>query len=139
MDFLSSVNSLGTVPMLVLITVIFILLVREVKRENENLSRSFDRHRQDVDKALEEYRAAAERVANVQNQAIAEYKVSTNKQIASQDAAIRKMEERLVAVEKDYAERTYVQEIVSGWRNEIRRIDDKLTKVLMNGMNRKEG
>lgn len=139
MDFLSSVNSLGTVPMLVLITVIFILLVREVKKENENLSRSFDRHRQDVDKALEEYRAAAERVANVQNQAIAEYKVSTNKQIASQNTAIRKMEERLVAVEKDYAERTYVQEIVSGWRNEIRRIDDKLTKVLMNGMNRKEG
>lgn len=139
MDFLSSVNSLGTVPMLVLITVIFILLVREVKKENENLSRSFDRHRQDVDKALEEYRAAAERVANVQNEAIAEYKVSTNKQIASQNTAIRKMEERLVAVEKDYAERTYVQEIVSGWRNEIRRIDDKLTKVLMNGMNRKEG
>ena len=113
MDFLSSVNSLGTVPMLVLITVIFILLVREVKKENENLSRSFDRHRQDVDKALEEYRAAAERVANVQNEAIAEYKVSTNKQIASQNTAIRKMEERLVAVEKDYAERTYVQEIVS--------------------------
>lgn len=139
MDFLSSVNSLGTVPMLVLITVIFILLVREVKKENENLSRSFDRHRQDVDKALEEYRAAAERVANVQNEAIAEYKVSTNKQIASQNTAIRKMEERLVTVEKDYAERTYVQEIVSGWRNEIRRIDDKLTKVLMNGMNRKEG
>lgn len=139
MDFLSSVNSLGTVPMLVLITVIFILLVREVKKENENLSRSFDRHRQDVDKALDEYRAAAERVANVQNEAIAEYKVSTNKQIASQNTAIRKMEERLVAVEKDYAERTYVQEIVSGWRNEIRRIDDKLTKVLMNGMNRKEG
>ena len=139
MDFLSSVNSLGTVPMLVLITVIFILLVREVKKVNENLSRSFDWHRQDVDKALEEYRAAAERVANVQNQAIAEYKVSTNKQIASQNTAIRKMEERLVAVEKDYAERTYVQEIVSGWRNEIRRIDDKLTKVLMNGMNRKEG
>ena len=139
MDFLSSVNSLGTVPMLVLITVIFILLVREVKKENENLSRSFDRHRQDVDKALEEYRAAAERVANVQNEAIAEYKVSTNKQIASQNTAIRKMEERLVAVEKDYAERTYVQEIVSGWRNGIRRIDDKLTKVLMNGMNRKEG
>ena len=139
MDFLSSVNSLGTVPMLVLITVIFILLVREVKKENENLARSFDRHRQDVDKALDEYRAAAERVANVQNEAIAEYKVSTNKQIASQNTAIRKMEERLVAVEKDYAERTYVQEIVSGWRNEIRRIDDKLTKVLMNGMNRKEG
>lgn len=139
MDFLSSVNSLGTVPMLVLITVIFILLVREVKKENEDLSRSFDRHRQDVDKALEEYRAGCERVANVQNQAIAEYKVSTNKQIASQDAAIRKMEERLVRVEKDYAERTYVQEIVSGWRSEIRRIDDKLTKVLMNGMNRKEG
>ena len=29
MDFLSTVNALGTVPLLVLITVIFILLVRE--------------------------------------------------------------------------------------------------------------
>ena len=131
MDFLSSVNSLGTVPMLVLITVIFILLVREVKRENEDLSRSFDRHRQDVDKALEEYRAGCERVADAQNKAIAEYKLSTDRQIASQNSAIRKMEERLAAVEKNYAERTYVQEVVSGWRSEIRRLDDKLTEVLM--------
>lgn len=131
MDFLSSVNSLGTVPMLVLITVIFILLVREVKKENEDLSRSFDRHRQDVDKALEEYRAGCERVADAQNKAIAEYKLSTDRQIASQNSAIRKMEERLAAVEKNYAERTYVQEVVSGWRSEIRRLDDKLTEVLM--------
>lgn len=131
MDFLSSVNSLGTVPMLVLITVIFILLVREVKRENEDLSRSFDRHRQDVDKALEEYRVGCERVADAQNKAIAEYKLSTDRQIASQNSAIRKMEERLAAVEKNYAERTYVQEVVSGWRSEIRRLDDKLTEVLM--------
>lgn len=139
MDFLSSINSLGTVPLLVLITVIFILLVREVKRENENLSHSFDRHRQDVDKALAEYKAGTERIADVQNKAIAEYKLSTDRQIASQNTALRKMEERLTAIEKDYAEKTYVQEAMSGWRTEIRRIDDKLDRVLLSEAARKEG
>ena len=112
MEFLSSINSLGTVPLLILILVIFILLFKEVKKENQALSRSFDKHKEYVDAAIKEY------------------KETTDKQI-------EKMEERLRSVETEYAEKTYIQEQMSGWRTEIRRIDEKLDRVLISEAGRK--
>lgn len=84
MEFISVVNSLGSLPLFVLIVVIFILLLKEVKKDNE-ITRT----------------------------------------------ALQKMEERIRIIEQDYAEKSYVQEINSNWRTEIRRIDEKLDKILM--------
>lgn len=131
MEFLSTVNSLGTVPLLVLITAIFILLVREVKKDGDHLRSSLEAHRKEVDRALAEYKAGVERQVEAQNKAIAEYKVSVDRHIEVQNKQLEKLEERLRLVETEYAEKTYVQEINSGWRTEIRRIDDKLDRVLM--------
>lgn len=114
MEFLSSVNSLGTIPLLILIIVIFILLFREIKGENRRLSKAFDDHKAALDKVF------------------GDYKEDVDRQIKSQNLIIEKMEARLRTVETDYAEKTYVQEAMSGWRTEIRRIDDKLDRVLIN-------
>lgn len=133
MDFLSTVNSLGTVPLLVLITAIFILLVREVKKDGDHLRSALESHRKEVDRALAEYKAGVERQVEAQNKAIAEYKVSVDRHIEIQNKQLEKIEARLRMVETDYAEKTYVQDAMSGWRQEIRRIDDKLDKVLMGG------
>lgn len=131
MDFLGTINALGTVPLLVLITVIFILLVREVKKDGDHLRSALEAHRKEVDRALAEYKAGVERQVEAQNKAIAEYKVSVDRHIEVQNKQLEKLEERLRLVETEYAEKTYVQEINSGWRTEIRRIDDKLDRVLM--------
>ncbi len=119
MEFLSSINSFGTVPLLILIVVIFILLFKEVKKENQALSRSFDKHKEYVDAAIKEY------------------KETTDRQIEVQNKQLEKMEERLRSVETDYAEKTYIQEQMSGWRTEIRRIDEKLDRVLLSEAGRK--
>ena len=42
----------------------------------------------------------------------------------------KELEKRIRVIETEYAPRTYVQEVVSGWRNEIRNLNDKLDKVL---------
>lgn len=111
MEFLSSVNSLGTVPLLILIVVIFILLFREVKKDNERTSARLEAHEAKMDKQMKEHRE------------------SVDKQISMQNRTVEKMEERLRAVEQDYATKTYVQEVVSGWREEIRRLNDKLDRM----------
>lgn len=113
MEFLSTVNSLGIVPLLILILVIFILLFKDIRKDNERMARELQDHEAKISASIKEY------------------KTTTEKQIAAQNAALEKMESRIRAVEMDYAEKTYVQEVNSSWRTEMRRIEDKIDKMLM--------
>lgn len=113
MEFMSIINSFGSIPLLVLLIVIFILLLREVKKDNRDTRNSLDGFRNAIEKQIKEH------------------KLSTEKLIDNQNTAIEKMEERLRVIEQDYADKAYVQEINSNWRTEIRRIDEKLDKILM--------
>ena len=113
MEFLSTVNSLGIVPLLILILVIFILLFKDIRKDNERMARELQDHEAKISASIKEYKA------------------TTEKQIAAQNAALEKMESRIRAVEMDYAEKTYVQEVNSSWRTEMRRIEDKIDKMLM--------
>lgn len=113
MDFLGTVNTLGAIPLLTLIVVIFILLFREVKKDNKRISEALESHSAKIDKQIREYKAI------------------TDRQIEAQNIEIGKMEERLRIVESDYAKKTDVQEAISGWRMEIRHINDKLDRILM--------
>lgn len=113
MEFLSTINSLGIIPLLVLMLVIFILLFKDIRKDNERMAQELKDHEEKISSSIKEYKTA------------------TEKQIAAQNAALEKMECRIRAVEMDYAEKTYVQEVNSSWRTEMRRIEDKIDKVLM--------
>ena len=113
MEFMSIINSIGTVPLLILILVIFILLIKDIRKDNDAMARELKEHEAKL------------------NSAIKEYKETTEKQISQQNLIIEKLDNRLRVVETDYAEKTYVQEVNSSWRSEIRHINDKLDKVLM--------
>ncbi len=113
MEFLSTVNSLGIIPLLILMLVIFILLFKDIRKDNERMAQELKDHEEKISSSIKEYKA------------------TTEKQIAAQNAALEKMENRIRAVEMDYAEKTYVQEVNSSWRTEMRRIEDKIDKVLM--------
>ena len=63
-------------------------------------------------------------------QDIAEHKAATEKMVDSLREVDKELEKRIRVIETEYAPRTYVQEVVSGWRNEIRNLNDKLDKVL---------
>lgn len=124
MEFTSVVNSLGSLPLLILIIVIFILLLKEVKKDNERTRTALQQYKQHSDESLKEYKASIDKQ-------IKEHSTSTEKLLSNQNAALQKMEERIRIIEQDYADRAYVQEINSNWRTEIRRLDEKLDRILM--------
>lgn len=124
MEFTSVVNSLGSLPLLILIVVIFILLLKEVKKDNERTRTALQQYKQHSDESLKEYKASIDKQ-------IKEHSASTEKLLSNQNAALQKMEERIRIIEQDYADRAYVQEINSNWRTEIRRLDEKLDRILM--------
>lgn len=124
MEFLSVINSIGTIPLLVLIVVIFILLFREVKKDNQDTKNSLSIHKREMAENLAEYkRETAE--------SLAEYKTLVDKQLAAEEKVLKELDLRLRTVETDYAKKTDVQEALSGWRMEIRHLSDKIDKVLL--------
>lgn len=124
MEFTSVVNNLGSLPLLILIIVIFILLLKEVKKDNERTRSALQQYKAHSDEALKEYKASIDKQ-------IKEHSTSTEKLLSNQNAALQKMEERIRIIEQDYADKAYVQEINSNWRTEIRRLDEKLDRILM--------
>lgn len=113
MEFFSAINSIGTIPALILILVIFILLYKEVKKDNIGIAKELKSHEDAISQKLKEYQE------------------TVDKQISMQNSLLEKLEDRLRAVETDYAEKTYVQECNSGWRTELRRVDEKLDRILL--------
>lgn len=114
MEFISIVNTiLGTVPLLILITVIFILLFKENKKEIDRLGISVKGIREDVRQQLEQ----AEEQSKARD--------------AKQDQIAEKLEARISEIEKNYADKAYVQESVGGWRTEIRELSNRMDKLMM--------
>lgn len=123
MEFLSVINSLGTVPFLALLVIIFIMLFREVKADNARTQKHMKEYEEKFDRRFTKHEEAIA-------EDIAEHKAATEKMVDSLREVDKELEKRIRVIETEYAPRTYVQEVVSGWRNEIRNLNDKLDKVL---------
>lgn len=113
MEFLSIINGLGTIPLLILLIVVFIILIKDIKKENESIKRQMDSVKKSLSESLDKHETAI------------------NTALENQNERLEKLDERIRHVETDYADRIYTQEIASGWRTEIRRLDEKLDKVLL--------
>ncbi|WP_148229000.1 hypothetical protein [Parasphaerochaeta coccoides] len=109
---MSLVNQLGTVPILILLVVIFILLFKENKKANESLSRTISSLKDDVRKQLE--------AADARNE-------ERNKK---QDEVIETLNKRVSYVEQNYADKAYVQESFGGWRTEIRELGKRMDRFI---------
>ena len=57
MEFLSTVNSLGIIPLLVLMLVIFILLFKDIKKDNERMAQELKDHEEKISSSIKEYKA----------------------------------------------------------------------------------
>lgn len=120
MEFLSTVAAIGTVPLLILLVVIFILILKNQKTENENIKKTLEEYRKGYSDGLNQIKTDMDNFRN-----------DFNKSLESVDS-------KICQIMKDYAEKTYVQEAVGGWRSEIRdvrqdiaRYNERVDKVLL--------
>lgn len=102
MEMLSIVSSLGSIPLLILLLALLIIQVKEHKKQHLETSQKME----DIQKS---------------------FSTSLQKIVSEFNSSMVKLEARIVYIEQNYAEKSYVQEAVSGWRTEIqelgRRID----------------
>lgn len=101
LEFLGIVSSYGAVPLLVVLLVIIIIAMKDHSKKHDEMEAS-----------------------------IGDLKASLEKRMAEQstqaDKAIGNLDKRILYMEQNYAEKSYVQETVSGWRMEIKDLGNRI-------------
>jgi septal ring factor EnvC (AmiA/AmiB activator) len=124
MEFLSAVNNVATVPSLILIVAIFVLLFREVKKSNDRLEADFRAHEKSVSSAISAIKAEIKE----------QLKAERDQQAArdkKQDDLLERLNARINEMERDYADKAYVQEAVGGWRTDMRDLGNRMDNIYM--------
>jgi len=124
MEFLNTVAAIGTVPLLILLVIIFILILKNQKNEYEAVKKELA--------ALQ--KSTSDGMAQIKK----EFQDSMTEFKQDHKDSMEAVDLKISQIMKDYAEKTYVQEAVGGWRNEVREIrqdirvyNERVDKVLL--------
>lgn len=124
MEFLSAINSVATIPTLILIVAVFILLFREVKKSNDRLEADFKAHEKSVFSSISSFKTEIKEQLQAERDRQAE-------RDARQDELLSRLDARLNEMERDYADKAYVQEAVGGWRTDMRDLGSRMDNIYM--------
>ncbi|MGP1418343.1 MAG: hypothetical protein ACTTJZ_00835 [Sphaerochaetaceae bacterium] len=101
LEFLGIVSSYGAVPLLVVLLVIIIIAMKDHSKKHDEMEASIGDLKASLEKRMAEQSAQA-------------------------DKAIGNLDKRILYMEQNYAEKSYVQETVSGWRMEIKDLGNRI-------------